>query len=87
VSRPAQAPRRGVGGQMPLEASRALEPARNRRGRAECRPGSASTLGEVLSGALESLRSGGAADCALCRGPMTWGGHGGICRDCGSVLS
>jgi hypothetical protein len=87
VSRLAPPPRRGVLGQMPLEAPRASEPVRHRRGRAECRPGPASTLGERLSGALETLRSGGAAECALCQGPMTWDGRVGSCRDCGSTLS
>lgn len=87
MSRLAPPLRRGVVGQLPLEAPRASEPARHRRGRAECLPGPASTLGERLSGALEGLRSGGAAECMLCEGGMTWDGRVGRCEECGTTLS
>ncbi len=87
MTRVAAPPRRGSAGQMPLEAPRSSEPARHRRGRAECISGPASTLGERLSEAWEGLRSGVVAECTLCQGPMSWDGHAGRCRDCGSTLA
>ena len=45
------------------------------------------TLEQRLEGAWEGLRSGGAAECPLCRAPMRRHGNHALCSGCGSRLS
>ena len=46
------------------------------------------TLEQRLDGVWEGLRAGGAAECPLCRGPMTQAARevAATCADCGSSL-
>ncbi len=45
------------------------------------------TLEQHLSGAWRAVQAHGAAECPVCRGPMTLSGGSARCEGCGSRLS
>jgi len=51
------------------------------------RRGRGLTLEQHLSGAWRAVQAHGAAECPVCRGPMTLSGGSARCEGCGSRLS
>ena len=45
------------------------------------------TLEQLLDSVWEGLHADGAAECPICRGPMSRTPAGGSCASCGSTLS